>query len=94
MARHTTNAVANNAAGVRTATGVSGTIIGIELVRNLPNGVKIRPTNVTATCGVSEAEPDQFILLHNGPKGGFSQNYNGADTLFFNAVVAAVITDQ
>ena len=93
--------------GIRTATGVNGTIIGVELFREIPQGyeidgttatpigeVKIRPTNVTATCGESIDRADSFILLHNGPRGGFTQNYNGANTLFFNSVVRAVITDQ
>ena len=94
-------------AGVRTADVGSATIIGVELFKEIPQGytvdgttvtphggVKIRPTNVTATCGEAVGDSDSFILLHNGPKGGFSQNYNGtATTLFFNAVVRAVITD-
>ena len=97
-------------AGVRTnpsGSPISGTIIGVELLKEIPQGytvdgttvtphgeVKIRPTNVTATVGESVDESDSFILLHNGPKGGFTQNYNGtATTLFFNSVVRAVITD-
>ena len=105
MARIATTASATP--GIRTATGVDGTIIGVELFREIPQGyevdgttvtpigeVKIRPTNVTATCGESVETADNFILLHNGPRGGFTQNYNGANTLFFNSVVRAVITDQ
>ena len=94
-------------AGVRTANVGDNTIIGVELFKEIPQGytvdgttvtphgeVKIRPTNVTATVGESVNESDNFILLHNGPKGGFTQNYNGtATTLFFNSVVRAVITD-
>ena len=105
MARIATTAAA--APGVRTANVGTATIIGVELFKEIPQGytvdgttitphgdVKIRPTNVTATCGESIGESDSFILLHNGPKGGFTQNYNGtAQTLFFNSVVRAVITD-
>ena len=106
MARIETTVVADEP-GFRTATGISGTIIGVELFKEIPQGyevdgttitpigaVRIRPTNVTATCGESLATADNFILLHNGPAGGFTQNYRGADTLFFNSVVRAVITDQ
>ena len=117
MARHATSPAGVDNPGVRTATGVNGTIIGVELFKEIPQGytadgrtpipgedpalagsfpqgVKIRPTNVTATCGESVTTSDNFILLHNGPSGGFTQNYNGATTLFFNSVVRAVITDQ
>ena len=106
MARIATTAVADEP-GIRTATSVTGTIIGVELFKEIPAGytvngstitphgdVKIRPTNVTATCGETVATADNFILLHNGPKGGFTQNYRGGATLFFNSVVRAVITDQ
>ena len=107
MARIPTTPVADNP-GFRTAASITGTIIGVELFKEIPQGyetgtggtitpigaVRIRPTNVTATCGESIETADNFILLHNGPGGGFTQNYRGAATLFFNSVVRAVITDQ
>ena len=107
MARIATTAAPAPDAGIRTATGITGTIIGVELFKEIPAGfeivgttitpygeVKVRPTNVTATCGETVATADNFILVHNGPNGGFTQNYRGAGTLFFNSVVRAVITDQ
>ena len=68
-----------------------------------PEGdVKIRPTNVTATISTVGAasiaaatqEPN-YILLKNGPQGGFSQSARLENTMVYqvNAVVAAVITD-
>ena len=56
-----------------------------NIVQNIGNSVKIRPTNVTAvlyieyTGGVDgdgnrvPDDYDEIILLQNGPKGGFSQ---------------------
>ena len=104
MARHTTAPVANNTDGVRTVTGVTGTIVGVELRKTIEQGfdsngnptgeVRVRPTNVTATLGETVDTADSFIVLHNGPHGGFTQQYNGADTLFTNSVIAAVITNS
>ena len=115
MARIATTVAPAPDAGVRTADiPVAHTIIGVELFKTIPSGytitgttitphadtVTIRPTNVTATCGESVETADNFILIHNGPKGGFTQNYKGGAvgatgnvTLFFNSVVRAVITD-
>ena len=116
MARIPTRPSGDDNPGIRTATGITGTIIGVELFKeipqgftangrtpiptqnattgNIPGGVRVRPTNVTATCGETVETADNFILLHNGPAGGFTQNYRGGATLFFNSVVRAVITDQ
>ena len=120
MARIDTQNVGVDNPGIRMATvPTSATIIGVELFREIPQGyetdagnvipvggmVRIRPTNVTATCGelldgqtANAANIDtaasRFILLHNGPRGGFSQDYKGSQgTLYFNSVVRAVITD-
>ena len=58
-------------------------IVGVVLRTSLLNSdVKVRPTNTTAwictvagTGNVSDAEENagKYILLHNGPHGGFSQ---------------------
>ncbi len=59
--------------------------------------VEIRPTNVTAvissTAGATN-DPD-YIVLKNGPKGGFKQNLPlTADGVYqVNAVIEAVITE-
>ena len=62
--------------------------------------VKVRPTNVTAVIGTEVATPlienqNDYILLHNGPAGGFRQEYTGPAGLYhFNDVVRAVVTNM
>ena len=80
---------------------VGHSIIGIVLKKEIAGGVKIRPTNVTATIssvpynsGGTPTDPD-YILLHNGPKGGFSQELvlGAVDQIYrVNDVIEAVIT--
>ena len=77
-------------------------ITGVVLRRQLENdnSVKVRPTNVTATIGTVAAtatagEPN-YILLHNGPAGGFNQGgviSAAAITVAVNGVVEAIITE-
>ena len=72
------------------------TVIGVELNREIGDGVKVRPTNVTAAMAPApgaDANVD-YILLHNGPKGGFTQPFKGTAG-FYNVgdVVRALITD-
>lgn len=93
----------------RTFTMDAGTIIGVVLTRTIPAGpwqgtgaagseqgdVRVRPTNVTATVShAAGAEPD-VILLHNGPNGGFTQQFKpttAAANFRTNSVVRAIIT--
>ena len=63
------------------------------------DSVDVRPTNVTATLNIVRTnDPDsQIILLKNGPKGGFSQEFGlgtlrSGETLSVNDVVEAVLT--
>ena len=78
-------------------------VIGVVLERTIANGVKIRPTNTTATINVAagsgaitddERDAAKAILLHNGPKGGFTQQFKGGggDHLVSDNI-AALITD-
>ena len=84
---------------------VAGEIItGVALEREIQNGVKVRPTNVTAVIStvagtgstVSDTERNNsLILLQNGPKGGFTQTGNlAAGSYWVNDVVRGVITDR
>lgn len=78
------------------------TIIGVELRKTINLGgddetagtTKVRPTNVTATIASTPGgSADGVILLHNGPAGGFTQQFKGAAGNYaVNAVIAAVIT--
>ena len=67
--------------------------------------IKVRPTNVTATIGTLDAAtPDpaieaaggydpSYIILHNGPAGGYVQQAEFvAGTYRVNAVVAGIVT--
>ena len=94
----------------RTVTlAADATIIGVRLAKSIPQGewlgaspaagaeeegVKVRPTNVTATIGTAaNAEPD-YILLHNGPAGGYTQQAHLAmGTYRVNAVVTGIMTN-
>lgn len=93
--------------GHRTFTNVAAnTIIGVRLAKTIPAGdhiagsagseqgdVKVRPTNVTATIGTTADTDPDYIVLHNGPNGGFTQELKvGSGTFRTNAVVTAVIT--
>ena len=58
-------------------------ITGVVLEKTIQDGIKIRPTNTTATINIvpdtgtvddAERAGDKVILLHNGPKGGFTQS--------------------
>lgn len=87
------------------------TVIGVRIAKTIPAGdfpggthsagdefgdVRVRPTNVTATIASASGDNDpDFILLHNGPNGGFTQQFKpgAAGTFRTNAVVTAVITD-
>ena len=80
-------------------------VTGVILERTIQqNTVRIRPTNTTATINivaatgtVTQAERDaaKLILLHNGPKGGFTQTgAPGAGDFLVSDNVAAVITDR
>ena len=81
------------------------TVIGVELRKEINLGgtdttagtTRVRPTNVTATIaaepGVGE-DASGFILLHNGPAGGFTQNFKAAAGDYeVNEVIEALITD-
>ena len=77
-------------------------ITGVVLEDTIQTDIKIRPTNTTAWIATDSAiamfediEPtERFILLHNGPKGGFTQGGAlGAGTYFVSQNVFAVITD-
>ena len=91
----------------------NATVIGVELARTIPQGymedpntagnyipqgeVIVRPTNVTATVGVAAGDDPSYILLKNGPQGGFTQNLRlgaAAAGVLTNAVVTGIITDQ
>lgn len=65
-------------------------------IGDLINDIKIRPTNVTATITIAQRE---IILLKNGPKGGFSQQFTpgvGTNPVVgeVNDVVLAILTDN
>ena len=94
----------------RTFTATDDTIIGVRLAKVIPAGewqgaspsagdeegdVRVRPTNVTATISTVASEDPDFIVLHNGPNGGFTQELRvtGAANFRTNAVVTAVITN-
>ena len=94
----------------RTFTATDDTIIGVRLAKTIPQGdwigaspsagdeegdVKVRPTNVTATISTAASADPDYIVLHNGPKGGFTQELRvtGAANFRTNAVVTAVITN-
>ena len=95
----------------RTFTATSDTIIGVRLAKTIPQGdwtiaspsagdeeggVRVRPTNVTATISTAASADPDFIVLHNGPKGGFTQQLKfetGGANFRTNAVVTAVITN-
>ena len=76
----------------------SGTAGATRYTEDTNNVVAIRPTNVTATINSAdpadpEAAPD-YILLKNGPKGGFRQELPAVSGVRqVNSVIAAVITD-
>ena len=67
----------------RVTLATTDVIVGVVLERTIQNGVKVRPTNTTATINIvpdtstvddAERAADKIILLHNGPKGGFTQS--------------------
>ena len=95
-------------------------VTGVALSRTIQGGVKVRPTNVTAvaylvtfTAGSTTTNHEvedivEFILIQNGPKGGFIQlgglgelttqnpdivGTGGSTVLFVNEVVDALITN-
>ena len=85
------------------------TIIGVRLAKSIPQGewigaspaagaeeegVKVRPTNVTATIGTTvDSDPD-YILLHNGPAGGYTQQAQlAAGRYRVNSVVTGIMTN-
>ena len=95
-------------------------ITGVALSRTIQGDVKIRPTNVTAVAYLVTFTADslttdhevedivEFILIQNGPKGGFTQlgglgalsaqnpgtiGTPSTTVLFVNEVVDAVITN-
>ena len=57
------------------------------------DGIKVRPTNVTATFSDDGTE---IIVLKNGPHGGFVQNFTPSSTVVtdqeVNTVVSAILT--
>ena len=78
-------------------------ISGVVLEDTIQGDVKIRPTNTTAWICTDPAVDDledvdpteRFILLHNGPKGGFTQGGAlGAGTFLVSQNVFAVITNS
>ena len=84
---------------------VAESITGVVLEDTIQGDVKIRPTNTTAwICtdpdvdDLEDVDPtERFILLHNGPKGGFTQGgalaTAAAQTFLVSQNVFAVITD-
>ena len=75
------------------------TVQGVVLARTIQNGVKVRPTNVTAVISfdVSGDENYEVIVLQNGPKGGFTQSFlmpTDALRVTANEVIRAVVTDK
>ena len=86
------------------------TVVGVVLSTRIPSGsyssglgagdeegdIKIRPTNVTATIGSDHDIDPDYILLHNGVNGGFSQQLllEASETYRVNSVVKAVITNS
>ena len=75
------------------------TVQGVILNRTIQDGVKVRPTNVTAVISfdVSGDENYEVIVLQNGPKGGFTQQFlipSDALRVHANEVIRAVVTDK
>ena len=93
------------AANGRITLTASETVIGVELRKTINLGgddatagtTKVRPTNVTATIAAepgADVDPSGVVLLHNGPQGGFTQQFKGAAGDYeVNAVIEALITD-
>ena len=92
----------------RTFTANGELVVGVVLSTRIPSGnypsgltagdeygdIKIRPTNVTATISSEADEDPNFIVLHNGPAGGFTQQLQlaASGTYRANAAVLEVIT--
>lgn len=84
--------------------GVVTSVTGGVLVAEIRRNTTTHTFSVTVTIGDNESitvlapngsDPIDFILLHNGPKGGFKQNFRPeiAGSYRVNTVVGGVVTE-